>query len=224
MLRFARHALGGLALATLALGALALAQGETFRTGTLDAVIEGTSYGAYTYATEIPDDVADGVTDEQQRAILERVAGTTQHSATFMHQDAMVLGGMVLVPERIYVTLSTRTDHPEGNSFGSFVVMFSLDPETLEPGDEADTEIRFYPDGIFADTFYALTEGVLELTSLEVADPRTMSISGVISGHLSLQEGYDIVHNPDDVLQIEATFTVDQVVSSSLAFELVTGE
>ncbi len=213
-----------IAVAALLFGSLVAAQGETFRTGSIEALVDGQSYSAYTYATAVPDNVADGVTDEQQRAILERVAGTTQHSATFMHQDAMVMASIVLAPETIYVTLSTRTDHPEGDSVGSFLVKFSLDPETLELREEADVEVTFYPPGSSYDNYYALTDGVLQLTSLEVLDSQTMAISGVISGLLSLQSGYAIEHNPDDVLSIEATFNIEQVATSSLAFELVTGE
>ncbi len=224
MLYHVRLTIGIFVSAAFSIAAFATAQGETFRTGVIEAVVDGQNYSAYTYATEVPDDVADGVTDEQQRAILERVAGTTQHSATFMHQDAMVMASIVLAPETIYVTLSTRTDHPEGDSVGSFLVKFSLDPEALELREEADVAVTFYPHGSSYDDYYALTDGVLQLTSLEVLDSQTMAISGVISGLLSLQDDFDVAHNPDEVLQVEATFNIEQVATSSLAFELVTSE
>lgn len=199
----------------------ALAQNE-FETGSIEAQIGSRTIRAYTYATEVPADAAAGIEDERQRAVLERVAGTTVHSASFMHQDAFTMGGMVLVPETIYVTLSTRTDHPDGNSIDSLLITFSLDPETFELGDEADIEVSWYPVGSSFEEYYALTEGTLTLDSLSVLDAHTIALSGTISGQLTRQSGFDIEHNPAEALPIEASFDVQQVKNSDLAFELVT--
>lgn len=209
------------ALAAASLSGLGLAQTE-FETGTIQAEIGARNISAFTYATEVPADAAEGIEDERQRAVMERVAGTTVHSASFMHREAMTMGSIVLVPETIYVTLSTRTGHPDGDSVDSLLIRFSLDPVTLELGDEADTEVRYYPVGSSYEEYYALTEGTLTLDSLTVVDAHTMSLSGTVSGVLTRQFDFDIVHNPDDTLPIQASFTIEQVSSSDLAFELVT--
>lgn len=202
----------------------AAAQHPTFETGAIDAVIGGTAYHAYTYATEVPADVADGEEDERVRAILEAVAGTTQHSATFKHMDEVTLGGMVLTPATIYVALSTRTHHPDGTSIGSFMVQFALDPETLELVEDEAVEFKFYPRGSSYDDYYAFTDGVFELHPIQVVDEATMAISGTFSGTLSHQSDYDVVHNPDDAVTVEASFTVSQVVASDAAFKLIMAE
>ncbi len=211
------------AIAAAALLSLSFAQ-EPYETGSIEATIAGKEIRAWTYATDIPANVADGVEDERQRAFLERVAGTTVHSASFMHREAMMLGGMVLVEETIYVTLSTRTDHPEGNSFDSLLVEFSLAPETLELGEEVDIKVTYYPSGSSYDDYYALTDGSLLIESLEVLDDQTMAISGTISGLLSHQSDYDIMHNPADTLEIEARFEISQVKTSDTAYSLITGD
>lgn len=221
MKKAARTVLLGLTLASASLLSTALAQ-EVTRTGLIEADIAGRSVSAWTYASAVPADAAEGIEDENQRAVLERVAGTTIHSATFMHRDAMTMGGIVLVPETIYVNLSTRTDHPEGDSVDSVLVKFSLDPETLTLGEETDIEVSWYPVGSSFSDYYALTEGSLSLTSVTVVDGQTLALSGTISGLLSRQTGYDIEHNPDDTVAIEATFVIDEVKSSDLAYELVT--
>ena len=201
----------------------AAAQHRTFETGAIDAVIGGATYHAYTYATEVPADVAEGEKDERVRAILEAVAGTTQHSASFMHMDEMTMGGMVLAPATIYVTLSTRTHHPDGASIGSFMVQFALDPETLELVEDAVAEFMFYPRGSSYDDYYAFTDGVFELHPIQVVDEVTMTLSGTFSGTLSHQSNYDVVHNPDDALAVEASFTA-LVVTNDTAFKLIMAE
>lgn len=211
------------ALAVSTIFSLALAQ-DAYETGSIDATIDGRTVRAWTYATDVPADVADGVEDERQRAVLERVAGTTVHSASFMHMEAITMGGITLMDETIFVNLSTRTDHPDGNSVESLLVKFSLIPESLELGTEADIEVSYYPDGVSYDDYYALTDGVLTLDSLEPLDASTMAITGTIRGTLTRQHDYDIVHNPDDTLQIDATFTISQVKGSDLAYSLITDD
>lgn len=212
-----------LAITAAALLSLSFAQ-EPYETGSIDATIDGREIRAWTYATDVPADVADGVEDERQRAVLERVAGTTVHSASFMYQDPIMLGGMMLVDETIYVTFSTRTGHPDGDSIDSLTIKFSLVPGTLELGDEVDIEVTYYPSGSSYDDYYALTDGSLVIESLEVLDEQTMAISGTVSGLLSHQSDYDIMHNPADTLQIEARFDISQVKTSDTAYSLITGD
>ncbi|MDF1523583.1 MAG: hypothetical protein P1P87_12320, partial [Trueperaceae bacterium] len=52
-------------------------------TGTLEAVLDGAPRTFHAYAVDIPEDVADGVTDEVLRERLQRAAGTTEHTATW---------------------------------------------------------------------------------------------------------------------------------------------
>ncbi len=198
----------------------ALAQ-TVFETGSIDGTLGGSDYHAYTYASEIPDDVADRATSEEQREILEKVAGTTQHSATFMQMEAMVLGGIEIMPATIFVSVLTRTHHPEDREMQSLALDFSLDPATLELGAPQDISVSYYPDGISFSNYYALSNGTLSLESVEVVDARTLAITGSITGELSWQEGYEVVHDPATAIPLDVTFSLSQVVSSDLAFELI---
>ena len=194
------------------------------QTGTVDGTIDGSAYHAWTYATDVPEDVADGVEDEAVRAILTNIAGTTQHSATFNHMDAMTLGSIELMPATIFVTMLTRTEHPDGDTVGTVEINFSLQPETLELASQDDVVVKYHPGESSFSNYYALTSGGLELQSIEVVDEQTLAITGTISGQFSWQEGYETVHDPATAINVELTFVVNQVVSSSTAFELITGE
>lgn len=209
------------ALTLMLLAGPVFAQHPTFETGAIEAQIAGAQYRAYTYATHVPESVVDGVTDERQLALLQRIAGTVQHSATYLLGKPLMMGDMELAPAAIYVAFSTRTTSPEGNSVGSFMIQFDLDPETLELH-ETTVQVNFFPRGSSYNDYYALTEGTLELSSLELVDDHTMSMSGVISGLLSWQDGYDTVHNPDDTLTIDAAFEITQVVASDVVIKLLT--
>lgn len=211
-------------LVALVLAGAAAAQHPTFETGWVEAVIGGAEHRAYTYATEVPENVTDGVTDERTLAVLQKVAGTVQHSASFKETPARMLGGMVLTPAAIHVALSTRTDHPEGASIGSLLVQFSLVPGTLELGPDEDVDVRFYPRGSSYDDYYALTLGTLALHSIEQVNDHTFAVVGSISGVLSHQSDYDVAHNPADTLEIEATFEVAQLVASDVVLKLVGAE
>src|SRR5690606_32638600 len=61
-------------LASVLLFTTASAQGTWFQTGTLTTRIGGVEREHNTYGTLVPEDVAEGVEDPQQRAILERIA------------------------------------------------------------------------------------------------------------------------------------------------------
>ncbi len=213
-----------LGAAVLAALPFAAAQYEEVATGTVAAVVGGSELTLHTYATSVPADVADGVEDERQRAILERVAGTEQHTATFMVTEEMTMGPVVLVPATIYVTvLATAHVGPDATPT-SFEITFSLSPDTLELGPEEDVAVRYSPDSLSSSGYYALTEGALELGSVRVVDATTLAIAGSIRGVLSWQEGFEPVHDPDDALSIEATFDIQRVASSDDAYALVGGE
>src|SRR5690554_4473387 len=116
---------------------------EVHRTGTVDGTINGSAYHAYTYATDVPENVADNMEDGPVRDMLLRAAGTTQHSATFNHMDSMMMGSIELMPATIFVTILTRTEHPEGETFGTVEINFSLQPDTLELSSPNDIVVRY---------------------------------------------------------------------------------
>ncbi|MFA5593748.1 MAG: hypothetical protein WDA15_00550, partial [Trueperaceae bacterium] len=80
-----------------------LAQGDWFETGSLTTVIGGEERLLRTYGTWVPEDVADGVEDPDQRRLLESVAGTEQHTATHQLTPEMSMGGIVLTPATLWV-------------------------------------------------------------------------------------------------------------------------
>lgn len=211
--RFRIHsALAALTVFTLLAMASAQLLEPAYETGVIDAVIDGQDYSVFTYALEIPEDYGADVTNERQREFMQRLAGTTEHSASFLLRRAMEMGNTVLYPASINVAFSTRSRN-EDPSVGSLVLQFMLDPDTLELTDQFDVSISFYPWGASASDYYALTDGTLRIDTVEIIDRRTLAIRGGFSGLLSRQDDYDHVHNPDDTLDVEATFTIEQVVA-----------
>lgn len=201
----------------------ALAQGEWFETGSLTTVIEGQERTLHSYATWVAEDAADGVEDPQQRAILESVAGTEQHTATHKFMPGLSMGGIALTPDTLWVALTFRFGGPDSTGPHGVTMQFPLDPATLELLDPDQVEITYYPNGPSWDDFYALTEGGLELASVEVIDEQTLRIAGSFSGLFSQQSGFDIVHDPNATLEAHGEFVVERVVGSALALELIEG-
>ena len=202
----------------------ASAQAQTRETGSVTAQIDGATHSFVSSAKHVPEDVAEGVTDEKVRAILEKVAGTDQHTATYMVMDPIMVGEVEIVPATLYATLGTAWS-PEGASEEvSFDVKFSLDPAALDPASIGDIEVLYYPNGWNFDDYYALTEGGLTLDSVVVVDDTTVAVSGTIDGVLTHQTTSTVEHNPADTLPITASFTIDEVVGSQLALDLITGE
>ena len=208
----ARMGLLALALTLLTLVSLAVAQYPTFETGYIDAVIDGVEYRVNPYATEVPDNAADNATNDAERKFLARIAGQTQHSASFAFKDERTVGNMVVAPAMLQVAISTRSAHPDGATVDSLLLQFALHPGTLELLTEVDVEVSYFPRGSSYDDYYALTDGTLDLHSVEFVDAQTLTITGMFSGTLTHQDDYDVVHNPDDALTIEAKFVVEQVV------------
>lgn len=190
-------------------------------TGTLEAVIDGKTFVMHSFATVIPEDVAERSTDPEAREFLEKLAGTEQHSATWMVTDPFVMGGMVLLEAMMFVTIDTRISEDPNAEAGQIDINFGLDMDTLELEAGNDVEVRYFPIGWNLHDFYALTEGTLTLDSVEVADEHTLVISGAISGTMSRQDSISIEHNPADTLPFEATFHIERVVGSKLLLELL---
>ncbi|HET8984635.1 MAG TPA: hypothetical protein VFN03_02640, partial [Trueperaceae bacterium] len=130
-----------LVFAAFFVASMVVAQGSWFETGTLTTVIGGEERVLSTYGTLVPEDVADGIEDPQQRAILERVAGTEQHTGTYRLMDEMTMGGMVLVPATIWVALTFQYGGHEASGPHGVTLQFPLDPATLTLSDADQVEI-----------------------------------------------------------------------------------
>lgn len=212
-----------LLLASLAasLAAAALAQETWFETGTLTTTIGGQERVLHTYGTLVPEDVADGVEDPQQRALLERIAGTEQHTGSYMYMEQIEMVGMVISPAKVWVALTFRFGGPEPSGTHGVTLQFPLDPATLELLDMDEVEITYYPNGSSYDDYYALTEGELVLGPVEVVDDVTLRITGSFGGYLTHQTEWDVVHDPVTAVEVVGEFLVERVVGSSLALDLI---
>lgn len=122
--------------------------------------------------------------------------GREVHTASWIVLEPRLLGGVNISPDNVFVAITSReTIAPEAWQT-TLKVEFSLDPETLEMRTKPAPTISFHPAG--SDTFYALTDGVLEIESLTQIDPDSFSIIGRASGMMTGQSGWEVVHNPDD--------------------------
>ncbi len=211
-----------IALTVLLLAGNSLAQ-TIHQTGSVEGTIGGNSYHAYTYATEVPEDAAEGLEDGAVKDMVAAAAGTTQHSATFNLMDAVMMGTVELLPPTIFVTILTRTENAEDREHGRIDIDFSLDPETLTLKGADDIAVDWHPGEPDLKERYTLTDGSLVLDSITVVDENTLAITGSISGQLSWQTDYSPEHNPDDVLDVDLTFSIEQVVQSGSALDLIMG-
>lgn len=198
-----------------------LAQGTWHQTGTLTTRIGGVERQHHTYFTLVAEDVAEGVEDPQQRAILERIAGTEQHTASYQLTDELALGSIVIAPATLWVALTFYFGGHDSSAPHGVTVQLPLDPATLEVADPDQVEVSYYPSGPSWDDYYALTMGGLTITEVTVIDDITLRISGSFSGFFSHQDGFDTVHDPSTAIEAEGEFLVERVVGSQLALELV---
>lgn len=208
----------------LVLAPVALAQDMWFETGTLTTVIGGEQRLLHTYGTLVPEDVADGVEDPTQRAFLERIAGTEQHTASHKLIDEMAMGGIVIAPATLWLALTFRYDGHDSTGPHGVTMQVPLDPVTLELADPDQVEITYYPNGPSYEDYYALTDGVLTLDLVEVVDDVTLRIAGSFNGYLTHQTDFDIVHDPSTAVEVLAEFLVERVVGSQLVLEMLQGD
>lgn len=137
--------------------------------------------------------------------------GREVHTASWIVLEPRLLGGVNISPDNVFVAITSReTIAPEAWQT-TLKVEFSLDPETLEMRTKPAPTISFHPAG--SDTFYALTDGVLEIESLTQIDPDSFSIIGRASGMMTGQSGWEVVHNPDDPIEFSAEFDLKRVVN-----------
>lgn len=210
-------------LFALLAGQFALARYPTRETGWLTAVIGGQEYRSYTLATEIPADVAEGVPAGEERDMLERIAGTEQHTAYWSVAEPVVTAGVELLGERIRVSVTTRTGHPDGSGVNSFVLRFALAPVTLELLPEAGVEVTFYPSGQNGSDYWTLADGSLQVGPVTVLDAHTLSLEGSFSGVLKRHPGTEGTEAAPETQQVSATFTLEQVGSNSPVPETLPG-
>ena len=207
-----------LAIVGGALVSVATAQADwvATQTGAVEFVLAGEGREFYTFALEVPENVADGMPEGPVRDRLEAAAGTTEHSATWSVSDPVVFGGVVLLdPADLQVTLGTRPTQDQHAGLGVMLLDFSLTLDGLELSDPVDFpwSLRFYPESYTVSDFYALTEGTFEVVSVERVDDVTLRVTGSFDGVLSRQARLGTaVHNPNDTLPISGTFDVRQVV------------
>lgn len=191
------------------------------QTGTLEAVIAGNNHVMHSYSTTVPEDAAAKTDDPAARALLEKLAGSEQNSASWMVTSPLEMSGMILVPAMMFVSIDTRTSEDPSAKTGQIDLSFGLDMETLELETDSDVEVRYFPGSWDLDDYYALTEGALTLDSVEASGENTLTITGRISGTLSYQESYSIEHNPADTLSLEATFRIERVTGSAPLTEVL---
>lgn len=127
-----------LVLAVSSLGGAALAQADwpSERTGTVEFDLADQSHTFYTFAVQIPENVAEGMPDGAVKDRLQAAAGTTEHSATWLVHAPVVMSGIVVsTPTEMFLTLSARPTQDANAGLGQLIIDFSLSLSTLELSD-----------------------------------------------------------------------------------------
>jgi hypothetical protein len=185
-------------------------------TGTIDVVLAGQPHAFHTYATDIPENVAEGIEDPTLRERLERAAGTTEHTATWNVPEPVVMGGVVLMAVNdMYVAIYGRASEDRDAGLGELRIDFGLGLTTLTVSDPAvvGISVRYYPESFSIADYYELTEGGLEIASVERVDDHTLRIQGTFAGTFSFQTRPGVVeHNPNDTLATSGRFDILHVV------------
>lgn len=216
-----------LVFAAISLGGAALAQADwpSERTGTVGFELGGQPHTFYTFAIQIPENVAEGMPEGAVKDRLQAAAGTTEHSATWLVHAPVVMSGIVLsTPSEMFLTLSARPTQDANAGLGQLIIDFSLSLRTLELSDpdQFNSSIRYYPKAYSARDYYALTEGGLVVTSVEQVDDYTLRVQGSFEGLFSFQERLvGETHNPADVLAVSGTFDVLVVGTRPVAEVLI---
>lgn len=204
----ARALLLTLAASVLLGGSAALAQAAWTPTGSVRLELPDTTLELSTYVTHVADDLAQKVDDADARAVAEKVAGTDQHTATWMLTDPVKVGGNVLVPARLFVLVDARAEGDPAAGSAAFHLEFALDPATLELVPDAEIALRYAPAGADRDGSFRTDEGAVTLERVERLDDHTLAIRGSAHGELEPRgEG--------NALPLDASFALDAVVGAS---------
>ncbi|MBA2666245.1 MAG: hypothetical protein H0U69_04335 [Trueperaceae bacterium] len=212
-------------------GAMLTLVGATFaqqpvdwtETGVLQLELEGEASQFHTYSTLISEEMPDDVDNELAQEMLDDLAGTTQHTARWMVPETRMMGTIVLMkPTVMFVSISARPQGDDRTPGRQIMLDFGLDLATLELAESASATIRYYLEGYTTSDYYALTEGGLEVTSVERIDEHTLRITGAFAGAFTHQGDWrGIEHNPTDALSVQADFDFLQVVGRDLLSEVL---
>jgi hypothetical protein len=191
------------------------------RTGTVDVVLGGEARTFHTHVQKVPENAAEGVENPDVRRMLERLAGTSQHTATWMAMEPIVMAGIVLyAAEELFITIGATVPMDRPGDVGEISLEFALSKATLALDDSEDASIdfRFFPVSWGFDAYYAASEGMFELVidEVEQVDETTLRIRGSFRGTLSFQTAYQIEYNADDTMSVTGTFDIEQVGGSSV--------
>ena len=219
-----------LAAALVALSAVAWAQvaSNTYETGTVELMVSGEARTYHTYAVEVPENAGQGVENPRVRAELARIAGTTQHTATWNVNDPVVVNGVVLSrPSVLFVTVHARPTEDAGADLGQLNFEFAVSLDGLQQADPGTYQpsVKLYPESFSVTDYYALTDGNLTVTSVELADDFTLHVNGTFQGTFSFQTRRGVIeHNPDDTIEVSGNFDVMQVVGTKPLSEMLAGD
>lgn len=219
-----------LAAVSVALSAVAWAQfaSTTYETGTIELNVAGEARTYHTYAVEVPENAGQGVENPRVRAELERIAGTTQHTATWNATDPVVMNGVVLSrPSVLFVTVHSRPTEDSDAGLGQLNFEFAVTLDSLQAADpdRYPPVVKLYPESFSATDYYALTDGSLTVARVEQVDDLTLHVAGTFEGTFSFQTRRGVVeHNPDDTIEVSGNFDVLQVVGTKPLSEVMAGE
>lgn len=134
------------------------------------------------------------------------------HTASWLILKPQLLGGVNITPNDVFVTLTTRDTVLPKYGQPELRVEFSLDPITLDLKTDPAASLRYYPEGSDTDLYYALTNGSFEVESVTKLENDTLAIIATAKGEMSGQQSYDVGHNSNDILPLNARFELQQVV------------
>ena len=135
------------------------------------------------------------------------------HTASWMILKPMLMGGVNMSPDDVFVTVTTRDTVSPKFGQPEMRVEFSLDPVTLDLKTDPAANLQYYPDGSSTDVYYALTNGSFNVESVTRLEDDTLAIIATAEGEMSGQQSYDVSHNPSDILPLSARFELQQVVN-----------
>ena len=137
------------------------------------------------------------------------------HTASWIIQKPIMLGGIKLSTDDALVTITARDSILPDHGQPTLRVEFALDPITFALNTEVDVNLLYYPTDSDLDGYYALTNGQFKIEIVTRIDENTLSIIATAEGEMSAQTGYDVAHNPNDVLPLNARFDLKRVVNRS---------
>lgn len=212
-------------LLTVALAALlslttsaAFAQPDRARTGTVDATVGGEPMTLHTFVAHVPEDVAEGIEDDEARAIAERAAGTDQHTATWMVTDPVMAGDTEIAPSMMFLMVDARAEGDPETGGARLDVEFAIDPATLQRLPGPEVAIEYHPAPYEPEESYATTEGTVTLDEVEQVDEDTLAVRGTIGGVLEYQGSSDV---EQETIEVEGTFRIDQAVGATRLSDLL---